>query len=196
MSMGGDGPVKQLVAGMMPSSKGALAGPTRPCKVPCARPDAGLPGWAALMDQALRRLSRDEMDKAALIHREAFDDRLPWLAGLHTPAQDRAFFRNRVFTQCEVWGAIEREPVGFVAFRDGWIDQFYVLPRWQGRGLGQALLQVAKANSTALQLWTFQRNSPARRFYEKRGFAPIKETDGSRNEEREPDVLYRWQRVG
>ena len=142
---------------------------------------------------SLRRLAQDEMDQAAVIHREAFDERLPWLAGLHTPADDRAFFRNHVFSQCEVWGAIDEEIGGFIAFREGWVDQLYVLPHWQRRGLGSALLRIAKATSSSLQLWTFQRNAPARRFYEMRGFVAVKETDGNDNEEREPDVLYRWQ---
>ena len=32
----------------------------------------------------------------------------------------------------------------------------------------------------------------ARQFYEARGFIASEFTDGSRNEEREPDVLYVW----
>ena len=55
------------------------------------------------------------------------------------------------------------------------------------------LLNVAKSAGRSLQLWTFQKNSAARGFYENRGFVLIKETDGGTNEEREPDVLYRWQ---
>ena len=55
------------------------------------------------------------------------------------------------------------------------------------------LLEVAKGRGSSLSLWTFQRNEPARRFYEQRGFVAVKETDGSGNEEREPDVLYRWE---
>jgi hypothetical protein len=43
-----------------------------------------------------------------------------------------------------------------------------------------------------LMLWTFQRNARARQFYEARGFVAAELTDGSRNEEREPDALYRW----
>ena len=142
----------------------------------------------------LRRLSLAEMDQAAFILRTSFNERLPWLMGLHTPAEDRAYFRSRVFTECEVWGAIDDEIVGIVAFRPGWIDQLYVLPGRQGQGAGSALLEAAKLTSTSLQLWTLQRNTPARRFYEKRGFFVVDATDGSRNEEREPDVLYRWQR--
>jgi putative acetyltransferase len=81
---------------------------------------------------SLRRLSQDEMNQAAIIHRTAFDERLPWLSGLHTPNQDRAFFRDRVFHQCEVWGAIKDEVIGFIAFRQGWVDQLYrLLHRWR-----------------------------------------------------------------
>jgi hypothetical protein len=41
-----------------------------------------------------------------------------------------------------------------------------------------------------VRLYTFQPNEHARRFYERKGFAPIEFSDGSTNEERCPDVLY------
>ena len=84
--------------------------------------------------------------------------------------------------------------VGIVAFRQEWIDQLYVLPDFHGRGVGTALLQVARSSHSRLQLWTFQRNNAARRFYEARGFVAIRQTDGAANHEKEPDVLYLWQR--
>jgi putative acetyltransferase len=40
----------------------------------------------------------------------------------------------------------------------------------------------------------FQANARARRFYVARGFRAIRFTDGSDNEQRTPDVRYRWQR--
>jgi putative acetyltransferase len=144
----------------------------------------------------LTRLTLEDMERAALIHRAAFDERLPWLAGLHTPEGDLAYFRDKVFIESEVWGAADGEVIGIVAFREGWIDQLYVLPEYQGRGAGDALLRLAKASFPSLQLWTFQKNVLARRFYEMRGFVAIMETDGRDNEEREPDVLYRWQQPG
>jgi GNAT superfamily N-acetyltransferase len=143
----------------------------------------------------IRRLRKDESDTAALVHRAALDQRLPWLSGLHTPDDDRVYFRDRVFAECEVWGVFDAARlVGIVAFREGWIDQLYVLPSHQGHGLGSALLNVAKARLPTIRLWTFQRNAGARRFYEKCGFQVVEETDGSGNEEREPDVLYEWRR--
>ena len=143
----------------------------------------------------IRPLGPEHADEAARLVRASFDDRLPWLAGLHTPDEDAHFFRHHVFRQAQVRGAIENGRLaGFIAFREGWIDHLYVLPGAQGRGIGTALLAVATAACPELSLWTFQRNPGARRFYEAHGFAALEETDGRMNEEREPDVRYGWRR--
>jgi len=135
------------------------------------------------------------MDAAARVLRLSYDLALPTLAGRYTPEQDRWFFRERVFPACAVWGAFgERGMTGIIAFREGWIDQLYILPELQGQGVGSSLLEIAKGSFDLLELWTFQRNKRARRFYETRGFVQVGETDGSRNEEKEPDALYRWKR--
>jgi len=75
---------------------------------------------------------------------------------------------------------------------DGWIDQLYVDPDFVGRGLGSLLVDVAKAAAPdGLELWTFQANVRARRFYKRHGFVAVATTDGE-NEEGAPDVRYRW----
>jgi GNAT superfamily N-acetyltransferase len=148
-----------------------------------------------MVSPALRKLALADMDAAALVHRAAFDHALPWLAGLHTPVEDRWFFRERVFASCEVWGSIDDTAmVGVIAFREDWLDQLYVLPHVHRCGIGTALLGVAQGAFARLQLWTFQRNLAARRSFESRAFAPLEATDGAGNEEREPDVRYLWVR--
>lgn len=103
------------------------------------------------------------------------------------------FYRERVFAMCQLWGSFDGSALhGMIAFRDGWIDQLSVLPDAQGRGAGTELLDVAKRAFDRLQLWTFQGNVRARRFYEARGFVLAEETDGKRNEEKEPDARYVW----
>jgi putative acetyltransferase len=144
----------------------------------------------------LRRLAIEETDQAAAVLRASFDQALPTLAGLHTPDQDRWFVRERLFVECQIWGYFnDPELVGIIAFREGWIDQLYILPAWHRRGIGAALLQVAQERFDQLSLWTFQRNKTARSFYEKHGFVAILETDGTRNEEKDPDVMYSWRRA-
>ncbi|MFY9952038.1 GNAT family N-acetyltransferase [Bradyrhizobium sp.] len=143
----------------------------------------------------LRQLELDDMDSAARVHRASFDQALPWLAGLHTPEEDRWFYRERVFKTCKTWGAFDGAAmIGIIAFREDWIDQLYVLPEARRCGIGGELLDVAKRSFASLQLWTFQRNAQARRFYEARGFTVVRKTDGAGNEEREPDALYLWTR--
>lgn len=141
---------------------------------------------------APRRLALGDMDAVARVYRMSYDDRLPALAGRHTPDEDRWFFRNIVFRDCEVWGVGSPGLTGFIAFRAGWIDQLYVLPGAQGRGAGRALVAAAKAGQAELHLWTFLQNAPAMRFYERQGFRRVRETDGRENEEGAPAILYRW----
>jgi GNAT superfamily N-acetyltransferase len=136
------------------------------------------------------------MAQASRIHRTAFDDRLPWLIGLHTPQEDRWFYENCIFPQCDVWGAYSPDMVGIIAFKQGWIEQLYILPEFQGQGIGSALLRQAQQTFPHLQLWTFQRNMQAQKFYGKHGFTAIDKTDGSGNEEKEPDMLFEWHRTG
>jgi GNAT superfamily N-acetyltransferase len=81
---------------------------------------------------------------------------------------------------------------GMIAFREGWIEQLYVLPAAQGHGVGTQLLRVAQRAFVSLQVWTFQRNAQARGLYQSHGFVLVEQTDGARNEEKEPDALYRW----
>jgi len=143
-----------------------------------------------------RPLKLDDMDEAAIVLRCSFDQQLPWLAGLHSPDEDRWFFREKLFKENHIWGAVEaRKIVGIIAFSFGWIHQLYILPRFQGQGIGTRLLAIAQVETSQLQLWTFQKNALARQFYEAKGFVAIRQTDGSGNEEKEPDVLYLWSKV-
>jgi putative acetyltransferase len=144
---------------------------------------------------AVRRLGADEMEAASRVHREAFDAAMPWLAGLHPPEEDAGYWRDHVGVSCGVWGVGPPGGLaGVMAVAPGWVEQLYVRPEAQGRGIGSALLAVAKAEEPELSLWTFQRNRRGRAFYEARGFRLVRETDGSENMEREPDALYRWER--
>jgi GNAT superfamily N-acetyltransferase len=140
----------------------------------------------------IRKLELDDADAVAHVLRASFDDSLPWLAGRYTPEQDRQFVRDHLFPECELWGAFGPDLVGVIALQPSWVDQLYVLPGRQGDGIGKALLEVAKKANTELSLWTFQRNASARSFYERNGFVALQKTDGQRNEEQEPDVLYQW----
>jgi GNAT superfamily N-acetyltransferase len=113
---------------------------------------------------------------------------------VHTPDEDRWFFREVAVATQEVWVAEEDgQVVGFAALGPDLLGHLYVHPRVQGRGVGAALLAKAKeARPGGFTLWTHQPNLSARRFYERHGFVAVEFTDGSTNEERVPDVRYEW----
>ncbi len=144
----------------------------------------------------IRPLLHAETDLAAALHRAARRAAMPWLPDLHSPEEDRAFFHDHVFAQGPVLGAFSDSCLGFIACSPGWLDHLYIAPEAQGRGIGTALLDAARQQETQLDLWCFRRNTPALAFYAARGFRQIDATDGSTNEEREPDVLLRWQAPG
>ncbi len=81
--------------------------------------------------------------------------------------------------------------VGMIAFNEKEISQLYIHMDYQGMGIGQALLNEAKAKSSgSLTLYTFEINENAQRFYEKNGFKIIGR--GHENEENLLDIQYEW----
>ena len=84
--------------------------------------------------------------------------------------------------------------LGFCACKPGWIDHLYVLPEHHGQGIGTALLDQAKSGNGRLELWTFQKNVRAIKFYRDNGFVLAETTDGTGNEEEEPDARFVWVR--
>ncbi|MGC4001238.1 MAG: GNAT family N-acetyltransferase [Anaeromyxobacter sp.] len=141
----------------------------------------------------VRRAQPDDAPAIAALFTASRRAAMPGLPELHTPADTEWFFREVVPALREVWVLEDGGPViGFIAFGGGEIEHLYVAPGAQGRGAGARLLGLAMASGAPLELWTFARNAAARAFYEHHGFAAVEETDGAGNEEREPDVRYRW----
>ena len=122
---------------------------------------------------------------------------LTFLPVLHTVEEDRRFIENIILKECEVIVA-EGDPgiVSFLARNGEEIRLLYSHPDFVGSGAGSLLLDaVKKSGVAALELWCFQANERARRFYEERGFRAVRFTDGQDNEEKVPDVRYRWVRA-
>jgi GNAT superfamily N-acetyltransferase len=110
---------------------------------------------------------------------------------VHTPDEDLAWMRDVVFPTQSVWLACAGDAIVGIGAREGTrVMQLYVAPEWAGQGIGARLLDRMAGESAFLDLWAFQRNAGARRFYERHGFVAVEFTDGAGNEEREPDVRY------
>jgi GNAT superfamily N-acetyltransferase len=142
----------------------------------------------------VRRATAADARACADIQIAAMRGAMPWLPDLHTDDETRAWMRDVVFAQREVWVAEEAGRVAaFVAIEGDLVGNLYVEPSAQRRGLGSALLDVVqRERPRGFRLWVFQRNARARAFYESRGLVLVQTTDGRANEEREPDALYAW----
>lgn len=112
---------------------------------------------------------------------------------VHTDAEVADWYATVVLPERETWVVGPPGEVhALLVLEPGWIDQLYVDPQLTSRGLGSRLVEVAKrAHPGGLDLWTFQANVGARRFYERHGFVVVAMTDGD-NEEGVPDVRYHW----
>ena len=111
----------------------------------------------------------------------------------HTFEEDCHYFRCNILAHNDVWVAdVDGRVVGFMAIAGDFIDQLYIHPDFQRRGLGKAFLDFAKERSPEhVWLYTLQINTNGRAFYEKNGF--VAEKFGvSPAPESEPDVEYHW----
>ena len=97
--------------------------------------------------------------------------------------------KNQMVDKKHVFILIEQEdnPVGFASYsfikKPGIckLHKIYVLPNQQGKGLGKTIIDfivndIRPQNATALHL-NVNRNNKAKNFYERLGFAVIKEED-------------------
>ena len=122
-----------------------------------------------------------------------FIDDTPWMPRVHTRAEDLAHCHQMID---HGWVDVICAPdvAGFIARDAECIHALYIAPQARGRGLGTALIRAAQATTSLLRLWTFQANTGAQRFYTRHGFAELRRTDGTGNDEKLPDIQFTWQR--
>ncbi|MGW1542859.1 GNAT family N-acetyltransferase [Streptomyces sp. NPDC002309] len=134
---------------------------------------------------------------AADVWLRSFAAALPTVVRPRSDDEVRRYFRDVVVPLRETWVAEVAETaeglIGVLVLDGDQLSQLYLDPDRRGRGVGDRFLELARQRRpNGLTLWTFQVNTPAHRFYERHGFVAVERTDGSGNEEREPDVRYVW----
>ncbi|MET9115158.1 GNAT family N-acetyltransferase [Streptomyces longwoodensis] len=165
----------------------------------------------------LRRATAADAPAVADVYLRSFAAALPTVVRPRTDDEVRAYIRDVVVPHRDTWVAVHTggtsgtgtdtdtdsggsssdhgsgEVVGLMVLDGKVLSQLYLAPEWRGRGIGDRFVSLAQERSPrGLTLWTFQVNEPAHRFYERHGFTAVEFTDGSGNEEREPDVRYVW----
>ncbi|MGB7319202.1 MAG: GNAT family N-acetyltransferase [Planktotalea sp.] len=115
-----------------------------------------------------------------------------WKPKVHTGAEDIAHLGELIargwVNVCENSGVV----AGFLVLEDYKVQSLYVAGNFQNAGIGTVLLQHAMQGQSRLELWTFQANKGAQRFYLRHGFHEAERTNGAGNEEGLPDIRYVW----
>jgi len=147
-----------------------------------------------VMTATIRRATPADADAVTSVLWASRRQAMPWLAERYTEAQARDWVGRVLLVTAMAWVAVEAgRIVGYAALEDDVLGQLYIAPDFQRQGIGARLLAIARdAAGSRMSLFVFARNAGARRFYERHGFTAAEESDGSRNEEGEPDVRYEW----
>ena len=79
----------------------------------------------------------------------------------------------------------------------GEVYAIYVLPEYQGRGIGRALLRMAanelvERDLHSMVIWVLRENAPSRRFYERMGGAWVRDEERELDGVRITESAYGW----
>jgi GNAT superfamily N-acetyltransferase len=115
----------------------------------------------------IRSASRQEANRIAEVHEQtarlAYAHIFP-----HQPFPRAQTIKRWQAFPGQLWVAEDgNEVIGFVAFDETELHALYVLPSYQGKGIGSRLLTAA---GNVSYLWVLKDNHAARQFYEARGW--------------------------
>lgn len=98
----------------------------------------------------------------------------PDFVALHTPERQTRCLRDKLARGSRLFLLrLDGEAAGVVSVTGSLIEDLYILPRFQNRGLGTVLLRFAMERCADVPtLWIFENNAGAERLYRREGFAP------------------------
>lgn len=146
-----------------------------------------------LPEVTVREALPDEWAALADLYSDARRAAVPQMPpAVHSDEEHRDFYRRHIFEGDEhsVWVAeAAGEVLGLAICTPTFLDGLYIRADSKGHGIGSLLLDVVDAtHPDGYELWVFESNLGARRLYERRGLVEVERTDGSGNEERQPDI--------
>lgn len=143
---------------------------------------------------SIEAATSEDVSEIAALNKQVFSETYPDFPEVHTDKDDLEHFTSVLENEDVRVARSGGKIIGYIAFSPGQLNKLYIDPEFQGHGLGEKLVDLAKDENDHLLLWTFQVNEKAKRFYERLGFTAVQETDGATNDEGQPDVQYEWKR--
>ena len=118
----------------------------------------------------------DNLSRAAEVHATAWRAShrafcTPDFVEQHTQARQSAYILEKMNAGSAFYMLVEDRPVGVVSVTGSLIEDLYVLPDAQNRGLGTRLLRFAMERCAGTPtLWILENNVGAERLYRRHGF--------------------------
>ena len=83
--------------------------------------------------------------------------------------------REQYLPNAEFWVATDEadRPLGFIGMSGANVDSLFIDPEYQGRGIGRALMDHARALTPALSVDVNEQNAAAVAFYRRLGFRQV-----------------------
>lgn len=140
-----------------------------------------------------RRAVLGDAEGCAAILQEWIDE-TDWFPSIHPAGAAASMLRAQINAVGFTLALENGQIAGFSCLANGVLEFLYIRHASRGKGIGAMLLNRCKfACPDGFGLWTFQQNTPARRFYEREGFIEAERSDGAGNEEGLPDIRYIWE---
>ncbi len=153
------------------------------------------------MENKIARASAQDLAEAGRVHAEAWQNShrsfcAPDFVALHTPERQARVLADKVAKGSRLYLLwVDGAAVGVVTVTGSLIEDLYILPAFQNRGLGTALLRYAVgACAGTPTLWILENNAGAERLYRREGFAPTGRKSAITEELAEVEFELRRQR--
>ncbi|URK87214.1 GNAT family N-acetyltransferase [Rhizobium sp. RCAM05350] len=141
----------------------------------------------------IRGADKADMPICAAILNDWIDE-TSWMPRVHDHEDVERYYSDIVFQERQVKIAdIDGRVCAFMALsNDAYVTALYANRAHRRAGLGKSLIDHAKTLfPDQLNLWTFDENKEAQRFYNREKFIEVRRTNGD-NEENLPDILFQW----
>ena len=126
----------------------------------------------------IAEVTRKNLDAAAWVHSVSWQESHRGFCSAdfvadHSPERQREYILGKMDRGSRFWLLEEGEPMGVVSVRENIIEDLYILPGYQNRGYGRALLEFAIGQCRGTPtLWILENNEKAERLYRRAGFVP------------------------
>jgi putative acetyltransferase len=150
----------------------------------------------ASLRMMIRPYRPEDLDPVVDLWYDTWHATFPDLRHHESKEEWRRRFETEIAVEERVYVAeVDGRLAGFLAVKDrgdgqGYLHEIFVAPELQGRGVGSALMEMAKSLAPAgLRLHTLLRNTQAAAFYERHGFTQVSTGIGRVGL---PNAQYAW----